>query len=451
MTSFGNMLRVCRRQCHDPLRGGLLTQERLGELLGHELGHAGYSGAAVSDWERDKSKIDEDDRLVLVALVNVLYKHGGVKNPAEANDLLRAGNYRGLDQSEKLRVFPGPPIGEGGESIPALWSHYIPESSERRKQLILLEKVKSFWIEGVLEHSLQDAIPLEIAHRRYDEAVDQPWRDVLGTAVYEEQALQSVGKTLDVFRSVGRALLILGTPGSGKTTTLLTLARDLVAQAEKDPSEPIPVVLSLVSWAEKQGSLAGWLVEELTAKYQIPRRIGRNWLDNAELLLLLDGFDEIPLQQRASCGIAINQFRAEHGLTGIAICSRMEEYESTRIRLKLDGAILLQPLSQVQVDDYLSVAEAQLASLRAAVRQDVALQETVRSPLMLNVMRAAYSHAGRDQWTIDPSSMSGSGELTTGWRQRLFSSYVESMFRRRHADPAFSRRQTTEWLAWLAQ
>ena len=29
-------------------------------MIGVELGHRGYSGAAVSDWERDQSKIDED-------------------------------------------------------------------------------------------------------------------------------------------------------------------------------------------------------------------------------------------------------------------------------------------------------------------------------------------------------------------------------------------------------
>ncbi len=82
--SFGQLLRFYRRRGHDPRRGGLLTQERLGELLGNELGHAGYSGAAVSDWERDKSKIDEEDWFVLLALVTVLHRSGGLKSAAMA-------------------------------------------------------------------------------------------------------------------------------------------------------------------------------------------------------------------------------------------------------------------------------------------------------------------------------------------------------------------------------
>ena len=113
MRSFGQWLRHHRRQASDPLRGGLLTQARLGELIGDALGDAGYSGAAVSDWERDKSKISEDDRLVLVALLEVLHQCQGLDSMEAADRLLRAGNYRALDESERVRLFsraagPGP-------------------------------------------------------------------------------------------------------------------------------------------------------------------------------------------------------------------------------------------------------------------------------------------------------------------------------------------------------
>jgi transcriptional regulator with XRE-family HTH domain len=59
--SFGELVRYYRRQGKDPMRGGLLTQERLGELIGLQMGDAGYSGAVVSEWERGKSKIHTDD------------------------------------------------------------------------------------------------------------------------------------------------------------------------------------------------------------------------------------------------------------------------------------------------------------------------------------------------------------------------------------------------------
>jgi hypothetical protein len=105
MTEFGKQLRRFRHRCNDPRSPhGKLTQEKFGELVGGELGIS-YSGAAVSDWERGKSKIHADDRPVLMALIQVLYKHGGVKTTKEANQLLEAGNYRALDPGETQKIF----------------------------------------------------------------------------------------------------------------------------------------------------------------------------------------------------------------------------------------------------------------------------------------------------------------------------------------------------------
>ena len=100
MVSFGELLRECRQRCQ-------ISQERLGELMGWELGLSkGYSAAAVSDWERGKSKINADQRLVLISLIKTLHKRGGLKNSSEANRLLEAGNYRALDAKERENIFP---------------------------------------------------------------------------------------------------------------------------------------------------------------------------------------------------------------------------------------------------------------------------------------------------------------------------------------------------------
>jgi predicted NACHT family NTPase len=47
---------------------------------------------------------------------------------------------------------------------------------------------------------------------------------------------------LEIFDSIGmgRSLLILGVPGSGKTTMLLELARQLIARAREDVTYLIP-------------------------------------------------------------------------------------------------------------------------------------------------------------------------------------------------------------------
>ncbi len=247
MKTFGQQLRLYRRQSRDPQRGGLLTQERLGELIGQELGDAGYSGAAVSDWERDKSKIHADDRFVLVALLSVLYACGAPIHLEDANDLLLAGNFRRLDAAEAGAVFPD----LGGAAVQALFAaeegRYqaaVPQQSpgqvtaERtRTQRILLDKVENFWVDGVLKKSVADAPVLNLSKTTFDEAVDHPWEESLGPALIAADGPIASG-ILALFNSSDRALLILGSPGSGKTMTLIALAGSLLETARNGSPGP---------------------------------------------------------------------------------------------------------------------------------------------------------------------------------------------------------------------
>ncbi|MCB9422803.1 MAG: NACHT domain-containing protein [Ardenticatenaceae bacterium] len=441
MTTFGQQLRVYRRQCRDPLRGGIMTQARLGELLGDELDHAGYSGAAVSDWERGKSKIHADDRLALVGLVAALHRCGGLNTLAEANHLLRAGNYRALDVQEQSRIFPDSVPQPAPATAPLKPAAVL--TPERRKQLILLEKVKQFWVEGVLEKSVRGAMLLNLDGRSYDEAVANPWQQVIGAVpplpLGGATAVPPPNLTAR-FHQADRALLILGEPGSGKTITLITLTQELIAQAEVDPQQPIPVIFNLISWAEKRESISAWLEEELTAKYQIPHTLGRQWLADDALILLLDGLDEVALNHRAACVAAINQFRKERGLTGIVVSSRHKAYQALNTNLQLNSAFLLNPLTKSQIDHYLAAAGEPLDGLRTAVHQDPVLQEMAQTPLMLHALSAAYW-----QTKTLPGS-DGEFDLTG-----LFDTYTKAMFDRRGENLAFSHEKVMERLAWLAQ
>lgn len=61
----------------------------------------------------------------------------------------------------------------------------------------------------------------------------------------------------------------------------------------REPTHPIPVVFNLSSWAQRRQPLTAWLIEELEAKYQIPRKISPGWINTDQILPLLDGLDEM--------------------------------------------------------------------------------------------------------------------------------------------------------------
>lgn len=111
MLPFGQLLRQFRRKCRTPLLPDrILSQETLGELIGAEMGmKGGYSGAAVSDWELGKSKIQADQRYLLISLVKTLRERGGITTLSQANELLASGNYRNLDIEEIQKIFPDIP------------------------------------------------------------------------------------------------------------------------------------------------------------------------------------------------------------------------------------------------------------------------------------------------------------------------------------------------------
>jgi hypothetical protein len=103
--TFGKQLKNFRQQTRYPVTGRSLTQQQLGDFLQEEMG-VHYTGAAISDWERDKAKPGINDRPVLLSLIKILKQYEGIKTLTEANLLLEAGNYRDLNLNEREKVFP---------------------------------------------------------------------------------------------------------------------------------------------------------------------------------------------------------------------------------------------------------------------------------------------------------------------------------------------------------
>jgi transcriptional regulator with XRE-family HTH domain len=318
-----------------------------------------------------------------------------------------------------------------------------PNAHYRRNRRRMLEKVQTFWIEGMLKSSLHGAALIALGMEHQPEVVVHPWNMIVQQSNLPARPLPPGTSITEVFDDLDSQLLILGAPGSGKTTLLLELTRELIARAETDETTPMPVVFNLSSWAARRRLLADWLADELNERYDVPYNIAQAWVAADALLLLLDGLDEVTQEHRAACVEAINAFRRHHGLVDLVVCSRVAGYETLASRLRLRGAVLVQPLSQQQIDAYLMNAGDQLATLRLALLDDPILCELAESPLMLSVMTLVYEG-------VSVSALPTSGALEAHQRQ-LFAAYVERMFMRRGADVRYSRQQTIYWLAWLAR
>jgi serine/threonine protein kinase len=340
-------------------------------------------------------------------------------------------------------------MGESSSATPVLQSvaartltHKLPASPEQRNRYAMLQNVRKFWIEGVLDNSLHDAARLELGMKPEADAVDNPWDTLLRTPGGDER-LPASTHIIDIFERMNGKLLILGDPGSGKTTTLLELARALLDRAEVDDAHPIPIVFNLSSWGEKQSPLNDWLAEELSSKYQVPRKVATQWVADEEVLLLLDGLDEVTENARDACVAAINAYRGEHGFVDVVVCSRVKDYEALANHLKLNGAIVIQPLDDAQIGKYLDALGADVAVVRELINRDEQLRELVQSPLMLSIMILAYRGKSAEDMPVF--------EDVEAQRKHLFEIYVQRMFNRRIGEKPYTQAETRHYLAWLAQ
>src|SRR5271165_2988433 len=320
----------------------------------------------------------------------------------------------------------------------------VPPDEEHRSQLlVLLDRVKETWVDGVLRNSLYNEALISLGKRPIEEAVEPPWKHVVELSSQRSQRILQ-DRNITTVCDVTCLLLIVGEPGSGKTTTLLELAAHLITRAKSDAKERVPFVLNLSSWKKKQ-PLAEWIAVELSEKYRVPIKIARSWLQNDYLVPLLDGLDELSTAVQPDCVAAINDFIDESKPSGLVVCCRLMEYQWLPKRLKLNGAICLESLSSEEVSNYLLRGGPKLAALREAVGADPVLQELAQTPLMLSIMSLACQGADGTELAMHK------GDSADDRRKQIFGLYVEEMFQRKGtASHVFPKEKMIGWLSWLA-
>lgn len=329
----------------------------------------------------------------------------------------------------------------------AQWQH-APSTAPLRAQdterahqdrRAMLEAVWHRWIDGVLNTSLYQETLIALDLQTRPDAVRPPRTAVVQRPHQADQLLPPDQPMLQVFDDAGGAVLILGAPGSGKTTLLLELGRDLIERAGHDPTHPIPVVFLLSSWVVRQPQLAAWLVEQLVSQYAVRPSIAADWIASNRVLPLLDGLDEVAPSARAACVAAINAFRAPRGNLPMVVCSRIADYDELSVTLRLNTAIVVQPLSRPHVRQYMRAIGFPITPNSTSP-----LWNLLTTPLMLNIATLAYV----DRPDGIPLTLGDDDDP----QEQLIAAYIE---RKLELEPGrgperYSTVQTRQYLSWLA-
>ncbi|MFZ1399223.1 MAG: NACHT domain-containing protein, partial [Candidatus Promineifilaceae bacterium] len=170
-----------------------------------------------------------------------------------------------------------------------------------------------------------------------------PWRQEADQL--ETTPSQPFEDAVTELQAIRRAVL-LGDPGSGKTTTLYKLAADLIDTALLDRSAPIPLLVRLGQWTEAAEPLPDFLQRSLG---EIGEGLAER-LAQGRAALLLDGINELPAGQQADKYRQVRFFLAQHPHLMAIVTCREQDYPPER-ELALDR-VTVAPLDPVRIHEF---------------------------------------------------------------------------------------------------
>lgn len=316
-----------------------------------------------------------------------------------------------------------------------------------RQRQLLLANLKNE-IQQRLDTALHKSVQLNLLPGQDNQNLGRLWDVEVKITKRPTFSLSPETSILQVFEDANRKLLIVGADGAGKTTTLLKLANKLIALAEADVNQPIPVLLNLSTWKGEIPSIMEWLAAQINWKYNVNSEICQHWLKNSQLLLLCDGLDELETECQELCIQEINQLILTlQGQLNLVVCARLEEYKKCPSRLKLQGVIWLRPLKENKIREYLLNVRSR--ELWENIQDDPNLLELAKNPLFLNMMTLAYEEILIHSWKRFETEDDRRSYVLNAYIRRQLNKEISDRWYGKNKEPRTE--QTRYWLTWLAE
>lgn len=369
-----------------------------------------------------------------------------------------------------------------GNGLIQLWSSWRKSRAPTRAPTsadidtakdILAGLVAQQWREEPVLRSLCDPEPMPLPWRSTGrrELVDRPEIIAKGTVAFPGLAMHIEDMARNFRALDSRRLVILGGPGTGKTTLAVQLVLELLRT--RQPAEPVPVLVSAARWDDRvHPRMQDWLASSLATDYPALRAealgpdIPEALVSRGELLPVIDGLDELPDSARTDMLRALNRSMCENDQ--LILTCRTEQFAESVDELgdvlRAAAVIEPQPMCPAAAADYLqaclpSVPRPAWSEVLGSLREGTApaLAEVTSTSLGLWLVRATYIATRADPSPLMELGRGSAAALQDHLCDELIPALVSTrppadrpaqLFRPQHA---WTPEQVNRWLTYLCR
>lgn len=270
------------------------------------------------------------------------------------------------------------------------------------------------WVWEIIYRWIAPRNPLSISLRSYKKHIQRSWLTKIENPIGPDLDVplehafaplklisSSSQETIDLFTHISShpRCVVLGGPGTGKTTLMKSLVTSVITgRANESLNSLIPVFVVLRKLAAKQQSVKEAIIAAF-ADFHFPgaEKFVDSALKQGRMLIVLDGLDEVGVNREYVAGQIISFCESDDQLATrnhVVVTCREYSYRTEDLRSVIQNIVRVEPFANHHMRVFLQGWPAyqgrSALGLYGLIQGDSQIRDICRNPLLLTILTGLY-------------------------------------------------------------